>query len=183
MKKTADEIIDDIILTEGGYVDDPSDSGGKTCWGITEATARKYGYAGEMRDLPKSVARTIYFDQYINEPGFDKVLDVWHSVGVELIDTGVNMGQGTAGRFLQAALNAFNKRGAIYPDLIVDGGVGQKTVEALKAYKAHREKDEGERVLLSALNCLQGARYLLLADERPKDEDFVFGWIKNRVAL
>ena len=180
--KRLDDIIDDVIAAEGGYTDDPNDSGGKTCWGITEAVARANGYDGPMDKLPKSIARDIYFRRYIIEPGFDRVVDVMPGAGVELVDTGVNMGQSTAGRFLQSALNAFNKRGAIYPDVKVDGNVGAKTIAALEAYKAHRGA-EAEPVLLKALNCLQGARYLLLADERPKDEDYVFGWIKNRVGL
>jgi len=37
-------------------------------------------------------------------------------------------------------------------------------------------------VLLTALNCSQGARYLELAEGREKNEDFLFGWVLNRVA-
>jgi len=42
------EIINQIIDVEGGYVNDPSGSGGETNFGITEAVARAYGYAGAM---------------------------------------------------------------------------------------------------------------------------------------
>lgn len=44
-------IIDGIIALEGGYVFNPKDKGGATHWGITEATARAHGYAGDMRDV------------------------------------------------------------------------------------------------------------------------------------
>ena len=36
-----DELIDELIEREGGYVSHPADKGGPTCFGITEA-ARRY---------------------------------------------------------------------------------------------------------------------------------------------
>ena len=38
------KIINEIIGVEGGYVNDPSDSGGETNFGITVAVARQFGY-------------------------------------------------------------------------------------------------------------------------------------------
>lgn len=177
-----EEIIDGIIRVEGGYVNNPNDSGGETKYGITKATARSYGYTGAMIDLPISTARKIYRDIYVDKPGFGKVLALCAPVGEELIDTGVNMGVGAASRMLQRALNAFNRQGTIYPDLKVDGAVGISTLTALKAYLDYR-KSEAAPTMLKALNCLQGARYIELAEARPKDEDFVFGWIKERVKI
>ena len=50
-----DQIIDEIIRKEGGYVNDPADSGGETNWGITVSRARQSGYNGDMRTMPRSV--------------------------------------------------------------------------------------------------------------------------------
>ncbi|MGL5838096.1 MAG: glycosyl hydrolase 108 family protein, partial [Sphingorhabdus sp.] len=44
-----DDLIDEVIEREGGYVHHPADRGGPTNWGITEAVARRQGYVGEMR--------------------------------------------------------------------------------------------------------------------------------------
>ena len=43
-----------------------------------------------------------------------------------------------------------------------------------------RRGDEGEIVLLRALNCSQGQRYLELAEQRPANESFVYGWMRER---
>lgn len=174
-------IIDDIIRTEGGYVDDANDSGGKTCWGITEAVARANGYKGDMRDLPKDFARTIYYKKYVVLPSFDRILLIAPVVAYELVDSGVNAGTATATEWLQKALNTLNKQGSLYPDLKIDGHAGSVTLSALAAYLRARG-DEGERVLLVALNCLQGAFYMDLSQRRQKDESFVYGWLKNRVS-
>jgi lysozyme family protein len=61
MKK---KIIDNIIELEGGYVNDPSDSGGETNYGITKKIAVAYGYTCEMIDMPVEVAFDIYASMY-----------------------------------------------------------------------------------------------------------------------
>lgn len=180
--KAIDIIIDDIIRAEGGYSDNPADAGGKTCWGITEAVARSNGYAGSMAELPKDFARSIYYRLYVVKPKFDHVLLLSVPIASELVDTGVNMGTATACIMLQKALNAFNNGGKLYADLIPDGDCGQKTIAALAAYLNARKNDDGERVLLVAMNCLQGARYLDIAANKESQETFCYGWLKNRVS-
>ena len=78
-------------------------------------------------------------------------------------------------------MNVLNNRGQNYSDLKVDGDVGGKTLNALKAFMAKRGSS-GESVLYNMLNSLQGAFYVTLAERREKDEKFVFGWFKNRVS-
>lgn len=175
-----DHIIDEVLKAEGGYVNHPSDP--ETNHGITVKVARQYGYNGPMKSMPQSVAREIYYKMYIVGPGFDKVALISPIIAGELIDTGVNMGVGTSAKFLQRCLNAFNQQGKIYPDISVDGKIGNATIQALKSYLSSRKSD-GVPVMLSALNCLQGARYIEIVESRPASEDFIFGWFKNRVRL
>ena len=177
-----DQIIEGIVGREGGFTDNPKDKGGPTRWGITQAVARQYGYTGDMRTLPREVAKAIYLELYYVGPKFDQVHALSPRIAEELTDTGVNCGQAVAAKFLQRALNAFNREASIYPDIIVDGQLGIRSLAALRAYLEHRGA-EGEEVMLKALNCLQGERYIGLAEGRPANEEFVWGWIKNRVDL
>jgi len=174
--------IDAILAKEQGYVDHPADRGGSTNWGITEAVARRDGWRGDMRDMPVSLAREIYRRRYIVEPGFDLVARIDEQVAHELIDTGVNMGPARAAEMLQRSLNVFNGQGSRYPDVFVDGRIGPVTLDALRAFLRWRGA-KGQLALLNALNCLQGARYIDIAESNPSQESFVFGWMVNRIGL
>lgn len=185
--KTTHDIISEIIRVEGlAYTNHPSDRGGPTKGGITLATLSKWRKkpctAADVENLTEAEIRLIYQNEYIVEPKFDLVKQISEPVGIELIDTGVNMGQKIAAQFLQRLLNAFNKQGTLYPDLAVDGEIGNVTLEALRIYIRHRLAP-GVDVILKGLNCLQGERYILLAEKREANEDFVYGWMKERIAL
>lgn len=52
--------INRVLAHEGGFANRARDPGGPTRFGITESTARHYGYRGRMADLPIEVARFIY---------------------------------------------------------------------------------------------------------------------------
>lgn len=177
-----DSIIDDVLRAEGGYVNNPNDTGGETHYGITVAVARANGYTGLMRDLPRDLARQIYRRRYVEAPGFDRVAAVSLPIALEVIDTGVNMGPSRAGEYLQRWLNGFNVPGSGYQDLFVDGNVGPVTVQALQRYIAKRG-NEGINVLLRGLNSTQGNRYLELTEARPSQREFLYGWVRARVQV
>ncbi|TPG19954.1 hypothetical protein EAH87_09025 [Sphingomonas koreensis] len=175
-----DALIDAVIAREGDYVADPADPGGVTRFGITEAVARQQGYAGDMRALPRSEAAAIYRGLYWVRPGFDQVAVRAPDLAAELFDTGVNMGPAVGAGFLQRALNALNRGASDYPDVVVDGQIGPKTLAALDGFLVRRGA-AGETVLTKAIDALQGARYVSLAETRPADEAFLYGWLANRV--
>lgn len=166
------QIIDHIVDVEGGYVNDPSDSGGETNFGITVGVARAFGYTGRMRYMPRNVAVAIYTSKYWDSVRAD---DMPESVAAEVVDTAVNAGVNRSGRFLQRSLNVLTPGDA----LVVDGAIGSGTIRRLNEYLKVRD----EVTLVKMLNCLQGAFYVKLAERREKDERFIYGWFKNRVAL
>lgn len=177
----SEQLIDGLIEREGGYVANPADKGGPTCFGITEAVARANGYRGDMRQLPRAEAVAIYTRLYWLRPRFDEVAARSQRIAAELFDTGANMGPAVAVTFLQRALTALNRNAQDYPDLVPDGRVGPQTLAALDAFLKVRGATSGETVLLRALEALQGERYLRLAERRPANEAFLYGWLANRI--
>lgn len=175
-----DDLIDGVIAREGGYVDHPADRGGPTRWGVTHGVARANGYAGDMRGYPRDHAAALYRRLYWIRPGYDRIATRAADVAAELFDTGVNMGPAVATALLQRALNALNRGAADYPDIATDGSVGPATLAALDGFLARRGAG-GTRVLLIAIQALQGERYIALAEGRPANEAFVYGWLANRI--
>lgn len=176
-----DTLVEALIEREGGYSNSPADKGGPTCFGITEAVARAHGYAGAMRQLPREEAAAIYRRLYWERPRLDEVAKRCPLIAGELFDTGVNMGPSVAVTFLQRALTALNRNGSDYPDLVPDGRIGAVTLAALDAFLKLRGQGPGQTVLLRALEALQGERYLRLAERRPANEAFLYGWLANRI--
>ena len=177
----AEQLIDDVIGREGGYSNHPADRGGATRWGITEAVARAHGYRGDMKTFPRDEAVALYKRIYWIRPGIDRIGDLAPAIAAEMFDTGVNMGPGIAVSFLQRALNALNRGASDYPDIVPGVRVDDATVAALAAFLSKR-KPHGEGVLMKALEALQGERYLGLAERRPANEAFLYGWLASRLS-
>ena len=181
MTEDIDQLIDAAIEREGDYVQRTAGEGGPTRFGITEAVARAHGFAGAMRRLPRDEAMRIYTRLFWLRPRFDEIARRSWRIAAELFDTGVNMGLAVAATFLQRALTALNRNGGHYPDLVPDGRIGDCTLAAFDAFLTLRGTDSGETVLLRALEALQGERYLRLAERRPANEAFLYGWLANRI--
>ena len=177
---TIDTLIEAVIGREGGYSNHPADKGGPTRWGVTEAVARANGYRGDMQALPRDEAVAIYRRLYWQRPGFDRVAEQAPRVAAEMFDTGINMGPATATGFLKRALNALNRNEADYHEVDATPVIDNATIAALAAFVAKRGQG-GQGVLLKALEALQGERYVRLAETRPANEAFLYGWLANRV--
>lgn len=154
------EIIEAVIEREGGFVDDPADSGRETNMGITIATLSDWlgrkATREDVRTLSKVEAATIYRVDYIERPGFWKIKD--DSLRELVIDTGVNMGPGVATRLLQSALGVKD-----------DGVFGPVTQGVLTA---------ADPKALYFRMCAQRARkYGRIITDNPKNVKFAAGWM------
>lgn len=158
-----DKAFIDLIGIEGGYVNDPTDRGGETKYGISK---RAYPNV-DIKNLTLNQAKDIYKKDYWNKSGANKVNDV--KIAEELFDTAVNMGNGIARKFLQQALNLLNRNGRNFADLKVDGKIGSKTISAYHMVN--------KRNLLKALNGLQFMRYVVICEKDPKQEKYFNGWL------
>lgn len=114
-----DEAFEKLIGHEGGYSNHPDDPGGETMHGVTAKVARANGYTGAMRDLPLSLAKSIYRASYWDSVRADELPD---AVRFDVFDASVNSGPGQAIRFLQRATGSTD-----------DGRLGPLTMRAVKS--------------------------------------------------
>ncbi|WP_165190730.1 glycoside hydrolase family 108 protein [Caulobacter soli] len=121
---TDDEILDRVLLYEGGYVNHANDKGGATNFGVTAATLGAWRNLGrkatsdEVRDMSRSEAIAIYKDRYITQPGFGVITD--GNLKMIVIDCAVLYGPRRATIWLQTALG-----------VSADGAIGNQTTTAL----------------------------------------------------
>lgn len=170
-----------VDVVEGPeYTDDPADRGGPTKYGITQKTLSRYlrkpASPAMVEALSRDVALEIYRTDYVTLPGFDKVAEISPAVALECIDTGVNMGPQVATSWLQRGLNVLGAT------LKADGKCGTKTCEALRELLRTRG-EQGQRMLLQILNCMQGSRYIDICEADPSQKRFVFGWFNQRIQM
>ena len=170
-------IVASVFLFEGGYVNNPKDPGGATNHGITERVARANGFEGDMRNLPKSKAEEIYIKDYISKPGYKEIIAISPAVGHKLVDAGVNTGTSRSSRWFQQSLNAVNRGGKDYPNVVISGSVDFTTVAAYKALSNKRGKVEACKMILKMMDAHQTMHYLSLK----KQDTFTPGWIINRI--
>jgi len=184
MSEHFERALSHTIKVEGGFSDDPADSGGATRFGVTEAVARRYGYDGPMKEMPLEVAKAIYRAGYWDPLKLAAIASLSPPVAYEMFDAAVNTsppgGPFQPARWFQRALNALNDGARRYPDVEVDGQIGPQSLGAFREYSVWRGKP-GERVMVALLNALQGVYYMELSERRPKDERFVYGWLLQRV--
>lgn len=177
-----ERLIDAVIEREGGYTNHPADRGGPTNFGITQQVARAFGFKGDMRSLPRATAVAIYRERYWTGPKLDQIAAIFPQLSHEMFDTAVNMGPAIVVRFLQRVLNVCNRGASDYPDISADGVVGRMTIAAAQGLKDKRGAAAGE-VVRKAIDSLQGARYVEIAEKNASQEAFAYGWFANRLGI
>lgn len=159
-----------------GHTNDPDDPGKETIWGITQLTATEFGYGGPMEGMPYQTAMKIYRTKFWNVMWGDQLSSL--AVAQEMFDAGVNCGIHSAIGFLQEALNLLNNNGKRYPDIPTDGGMGPRTMEALRV--ALISATDFERAIVKAQNGEQYGYYKAKCKANPKLEKYFRGWLLNR---
>lgn len=175
---------------EGGYSNHPNDTGGETYKGVARKANPQWTgwkFIDEIKSKvgvsPTAVNKAaldnaalqravegIYKRLYWDANKLDNIK--YQDIAEELFDTGVNMGTGLAAKFLQEALNLCNKNGRNYPDIVVDGKIGNITLNTLN-------NKANQKVIFNTLNLLQGERYLSIMRRNKTQEVFWEGWLKR----
>ena len=178
-----------VSSVEKGYVHNPADRGGPTCWGITEATANepkhrkvlieRFGWNGRMQDLPQAGAFWIYEESWWRPLKCDELLKIHPFIADRVFDVGINAGRERGARWLQEILNVLNRQQKDYADIVPDGKIGKATLGALTAYHSKRGT-EGLETLIQYLLGEQSHHYKSISESRPLNEEFTYGW-GNRV--
>jgi len=153
-----DDIIEVVLHHEGGYVNDPDDPGGETNFGI----AKRSHPDVDIANLTKDGAKEIYKEHYWNR---NKVEDLPEDLRHIYFDMCVNQGRGRAVKIMQRAANA---KGA---DLVVDGGMGPKTIAAM------------DGVELQRVRAYRVKYYADLVTRKPDLEKFYFGWFRRALEV
>lgn len=169
---------------EGGYSNDPVDAGGETICGISRRFFPNWegwkivdqvkSLNGNIDDLLKDVSFKMVVAKFYKATFWniflgDEIKD--QNIANELFDTGVNMGVKTAVTFLQQSLNVLNKNGALFPDLVEDGSMGNKTLTTL-----NNLNPDDIHILLIFMNVCQGQHYMAYMKKSPTQEKFARGW-------
>ena len=111
-----DQAFDRLLGHEGGYANHRDDPGGETMWGVTARVARANGYTGDMRDLPRDKAKSIYLAKYWAPLRADELPS---AVRFDVFDAAVNSGTAQAAQWLQSAV-----------EVRADGVIGPATLKA-----------------------------------------------------
>ena len=114
-----DQAFHKLLGHEGGFVDHPSDPGGATNWGVTQAVARQNGYTGHMRNFPVEQAKAIYKRQYWDAVRAEELPP---GIRYPVFDACVNSGAKQAVKWLQRAVGAAD-----------DGVLGGQTLAMARA--------------------------------------------------
>ena len=156
---TFDEIIDNVLESEGGYVNDKDDAGGETNMGIS-----KKAYPDlDIKNLTRNAAKQLYYEDYWTPSKAEQLPNQLREVYFDMV---VNFGKRGAAKVLQQACNGKNSY-----DIAVDGGIGPATLGACKNLEPER---------LRAYRILKFANIVF---KKPSQEKYWFGWFRRALRV
>jgi len=163
---------------------DPVDPGGDTFSGISRENW-PYWIGWQLLDQSEGkvtlaiiqAVEHFYYTQFWGRIQGDALAELSPEVATEVFDTSVNFGVHRGVQFMQEALSLLNLNKRLYPDLVLDGQVGWKTLETLRLYCVSRppKPDVSIPRLLRVMNCLQGMHYIQQMRKYPAKEKYR-GW-------
>ena len=159
MLKTFDEIIEQVLEHEGGYVNDPTDSGGETNFGISKRAYPDEDIKGLTVERAKELYKRDYWDRFRVSQLPERIRHIY-------VDMCINMGGGRATKILQEACNSKNSY-----KIDVDGGIGKDTIKA-----AANVEDFRLRVLSSGRNLLMDS------NDTPRSKEKERGLCYHRIS-
>jgi len=160
------QLAEEIVVREGGFVNDPDDPGGATNHGVTIGTLRRLGLdvnrdgridVADVRSLTRAQAVDVYIDHYYTRPGISGLPE---PVQASVFDMYVNAG-----------MNAVKTLQRLCTDMGFpcdpDGQIGPQTIRAAQgAFEA------APNHFADAYSIARRNYYYGLADARPQSRKF-----------
>ena len=148
-----------VLASEGGYSDDPSDAGGPTKYGITQATLSAFlgrqASVDEVKELTAEKVAPIYRQKYWDKMQLGRITSA--KAAALLFDQGVNRGALTVVKDAQAVVGAAQ-----------DGDLGPVTAGLINSMKP--ENFVREFLQVSQL------KYVGIVQANPTQVKFLKGW-------
>lgn len=171
-----------VLSNEGGFVDNPKDSGGATNYGISlrflrevpNERLRLYGIfvdnnqlkVDNIRELTREQAVLIYKGEFWDHAPFEKISS--QAICNSIFDMACHSGIFLAIRNTQRALWAINSA----PNFPTDDGILGIATLSMIGYIPNT-------VFLAALKAERAGFLRLLAQEQQKDKEFLHGWLER----
>lgn len=166
-----DSALQYVLDNEGGFTDDPEDSGGATNFGITHEDLSNFlGHAvstDDVRNMTLDTASQIYRQCYWNPMRLDEVAS--SPIATAIFDTGVNRGISIGAKYAQRVCN---QEGA---SLSVDGSIGPLSLAAINSTPP--------AVFIQDYYDLVKAGYDAIIANRPSQRVFQNGWMARAKKL
>lgn len=158
-----------VLGKEGGFVDNPNDSGGATKFGVTLKVLQlwrgKSVTVDDVRSLEKAEVFEIYYDRYWLPVGCQEMTQ--YPVALAVFDATVLFGIGITMLYTQKALSDCG-----YSGVTIDGHIGPKSIAALNQVDPAR--------FLRVFHTLFTLRISKVVQDNPKNQVFKAGWL-NRI--
>jgi len=158
---------------EGGYVNDPDDSGGETYKGVSRKHNKKWSgwvtvdLLKEEPDFPKNLdlnenlqkeVEAFYEVNYWNKINGNGIED--QDIARSIFDFGVNAGTKTSAKLAQGVVDAKP-----------DGVIGPKTLKKLNA----EEKEK----FLARFALAKIERYIKICEKNASNRKYFYGWVRR----
>lgn len=151
-----------VLANEGGYVNDPSDAGGETNFGI----CKRDNPTIDIANLTEKSASAYYLKNWWTPYNFALIND--DQIACYFFDHAVNVGMVPMTKIVQTVIQDIMHAANVWTGISIDGVLGPITASLINKYLT---KDS----ILKIQEKLWG-HYLRIIEAHPEDQKYYIGW-------
>lgn len=173
MDSKFDRAVNEILKQEGGYVNDKTDRGGETNFGISLRFLKLANLdlnddgvidGKDIRDMSREDSKVIYKVNWWDKYKYDLIND--YEVATKIFSLAVNMGAHQAHKLAQIAVNRLREQ-----PIKVDGILGAASIRAINTEEPH--------ALLDEIKVCAAHFYINLIADNRQYEKYLLGWMRR----